>query len=72
MSPSQTEILSKVPAATAAFWLVKILATTVGEVGGNLLSMDWNLGYLEATVEYGLRHPELGSDFRAFLGRLER
>jgi len=53
MSPSQTEILSKVPAATAAFWLVKILATTVGEVGGNLLSMDWNLGYLEATAILG-------------------
>ena len=28
------------------------------------------LGYLEATVHYGLRHPELGDDFRAYLGTL--
>lgn len=40
----------KVPAATAAFWLVKILATTVGEIGGNLVSMDMGLGYLQATA----------------------
>lgn len=47
---SRTEqLLSKVPAATAAFWIVKILATTLGEVGGNLLSMDGGLGYLAAT-----------------------
>ena len=44
------EILSKVPAATAGFWIVKILATTLGEVGGNLASMNMGLGYLAATV----------------------
>lgn len=44
------QILSKVPAATAAFWVVKILATTLGEVGGNLVSMNLGLGYLAATV----------------------
>lgn len=49
----------KVPAATAAFWLAKILATTVGEVGGNLASMNMGLGYLQAT---GL----LGGLFAAF------
>lgn len=53
MTDSYSSTLSKVPAATAAFWLVKVLATTVGEVGGNLLSMDWNMGYLEATVILG-------------------
>lgn len=53
MTTSDTSATSKVPAATAAFWLVKILATTVGEVGGNLMSMDWNLGYLEATAILG-------------------
>ncbi|WP_370191517.1 hypothetical protein [Qipengyuania sp.] len=53
MKNHQHPQVSKVPAATAAFWLVKILATTVGEVGGNLLSMDWNLGYLEATAILG-------------------
>ena len=45
--------ISKVPAATAAFWAVKILATTLGEVGGNLVSMDFKLGYLEATAILG-------------------
>lgn len=44
------DMFSKVPAATAAFWLVKILATTVGEVGGNLMSQDLGLGYFGATV----------------------
>lgn len=47
-------LLVKVPAATAAFWIVKILATTLGEVAGNLLSMDMKLGYAEATVLLGL------------------
>jgi uncharacterized membrane-anchored protein len=45
-----SEILSKVPAATAGFWIVKILATTLGEVGGNLVSMNMGLGYLTATL----------------------
>lgn len=42
--------LSKVPAATLGFWVLKLIATTVGEIGGNLLSMNLGLGYLEATV----------------------
>jgi uncharacterized membrane-anchored protein len=42
--------LSKVPAATLAFWVLKLIATTVGEIGGNLLSMDLGLGYLAATI----------------------
>jgi uncharacterized membrane-anchored protein len=37
---------SKVPPVTAAFWIVKILATTVGETGGDGLSMTLKLGYL--------------------------
>lgn len=41
---------SKVPEATALFWVIKILATTLGEVGGNLFSMDLGVGYLEATA----------------------
>lgn len=41
---------SKVPAATAGFWVIKILATTLGEVGGNEVSMNLGLGYLAATV----------------------
>ncbi|MFP6829862.1 MAG: UTP--glucose-1-phosphate uridylyltransferase, partial [Gammaproteobacteria bacterium] len=29
------------------------------------------LGFLKATVEYGLRHPDLGDDFRTYLEKLE-
>lgn len=42
--------LSKVPRADAGFWVVKILATTLGEVGGNLISQNMGLGYLTATL----------------------
>ena len=44
--------LSKVPQATAVFWLVKILATTVGETGGDALSMTLRLGYAVATFVF--------------------
>lgn len=44
--------LSKVPQATAVFWLVKILATTVGETGGDALSMTMQLGYAVATLVF--------------------
>ena len=33
--------LSKVPAVTAGFWLIKILATTLGETGGDTVTMTW-------------------------------
>jgi uncharacterized membrane-anchored protein len=42
--------LSKVPAITLGFWIIKILATTLGETGGDAVSMSW-LG--EATPEAG-------------------
>src|SRR5579872_565484 len=42
--------LSKVPQVTLAFWIVKICATTVGETGGDALSMTLNLGYAESTL----------------------
>ncbi|MFL5485000.1 MAG: hypothetical protein ACJ793_05140 [Gemmatimonadaceae bacterium] len=44
------DILSKVPRVTAAFWAVKILATTLGETGGDALSMTLNLGYAVSTL----------------------
>ncbi len=44
------EILSKVPAATLTFWIIKILATTVGETGGDALSMTLNLGYAVSSL----------------------
>lgn len=40
----------KVPAVTLSFWLIKILATTLGETGGDTVSMTMNLGYLVATA----------------------
>ena len=40
---------SKVPAVTLVFWLMKIIATTLGETGGDSLSMSANLGYLVST-----------------------
>ena len=44
------EVLSKAPQATLMFWLVKICATTVGETGGDAVSMSLKLGYLVATL----------------------
>jgi uncharacterized membrane-anchored protein len=38
--------LSKVPAVTLGFWVIKILATTLGETGGDTVSMTMDLGYL--------------------------
>src|SRR6202795_3344567 len=36
---------SKVPEVTLVFWIVKVLATTLGETGGDAVSMSMNLGY---------------------------
>jgi uncharacterized membrane-anchored protein len=36
---------SKVPEVTLIFWIIKILATTLGETGGDAVSMSMNLGY---------------------------
>ena len=44
------KVLSKVPAVTLTFWIIKILATTLGETGGDTVSMTMNLGYLAATA----------------------
>lgn len=41
---------SKVPAVTLTFWIIKIAATTLGETGGDTLSMTMNLGYLVSTA----------------------
>ena len=41
---------SKVPEVTLLFWIIKIAATTLGETGGDSVSMSMNLGYLVATA----------------------
>jgi len=43
------EGLSKVPEVTLIFWIIKIAATTLGETGGDTVSMSMNLGYLVGT-----------------------
>jgi uncharacterized membrane-anchored protein len=43
-------MMNKVPAVTLAFWLIKIAATTLGETGGDALSMTMNLGYAVSTL----------------------
>lgn len=42
--------LSKVPELTLMFWIIKIFATTLGETGGDTVSMSMNLGYLVGTA----------------------
>jgi uncharacterized membrane-anchored protein len=57
------EILSKVPAVTLGFWIIKVLATTLGETGGDTITMSWlgettdqpvPNGYLIGTAIFGL------------------
>jgi uncharacterized membrane-anchored protein len=47
---SRHDALTKVPAVTLGFWVIKVLATTLGETGGDSVSMSW-LG--ETTPEAG-------------------
>ena len=44
------DTLVKVPQLTIGFWIIKILATTLGETGGDAVSMSMNLGYLVGTA----------------------
>src|SRR5882724_3420770 len=43
-----SELVAKVPQVTFVFWIIKILATTLGETGGDAVTMSW-LG--ETTAE---------------------
>src|SRR5438270_2833888 len=56
------DTLSKVPAVTLGFWIIKILATTLGETGGDTVTMTWlgettphpkPNGYLIGTAIFG-------------------
>lgn len=49
-----SQTLSKVPALTLLFWIMKIVATTLGETGGDAVSMSMNLGYLVGTVIFAV------------------
>jgi uncharacterized membrane-anchored protein len=66
MNDRVPDAVSKVPAVTLAFWVIKILATTLGETGGDAVSMSWLgettssagsngvNGYLVGTAIFGL------------------
>src|ERR1700710_151553 len=41
---------SKVPEVTLGFWVIKIAATTLGETGGDSVTMTFNWGYLAGTA----------------------
>jgi uncharacterized membrane-anchored protein len=45
---------SKVPEVTLVFWIIKIAATTLGETGGDAVSMSMHLGYLVGTAIFAL------------------
>jgi len=57
-----TDAVAKVPAVTLSFWIIKILATTLGETGGDSVTMSWlgettshpvPNGYLIGTAIFG-------------------
>jgi len=50
MTDSRREAFSKVPEVTLLFWVIKIAATTLGETGGDAVSMSMALGYLVGTL----------------------
>jgi uncharacterized membrane-anchored protein len=50
MSDTRDLVLSKVPEVTLTFWVIKIAATTLGETGGDSVTMTLNWGYLTGTV----------------------
>ena len=54
MNAAQQAALSKVPEITLGFWIIKILATTLGETGGDALSMTLDLGYLASTAIFAV------------------
>jgi len=49
MNTTGQDALCKVPQVTLGFWVIKILATTLGETGGDAVSMSMDLGYLVST-----------------------
>jgi uncharacterized membrane-anchored protein len=48
--PTTQAVLSKVPEVTLAFWVIKIAATTLGETGGDSVTMTLDWGYLAGTL----------------------
>jgi uncharacterized membrane-anchored protein len=53
MTDATKQAWTKVPAVTLGFWVIKILATTLGETGGDTVTMTLNWGYLAGVVLFG-------------------
>jgi uncharacterized membrane-anchored protein len=63
MDERKSDLVAKVPQVTLLFWIIKILATTLGETGGDAVTMSWlgettpgakGTGYLIGTAIFGL------------------
>lgn len=63
MTEKTSELVAKVPQVTVVFWIIKILATTLGETGGDAVTMSWlgettdegkGTGYLIGTAIFGV------------------
>src|SRR5262245_49125796 len=63
MHETKSELVAKVPQVTLLFWIIKILATTLGETGGDAVTMSWlgettpeatGTGYLIGTAIFGV------------------
>lgn len=50
MTRALENVAAKVPEVTLTFWIIKIAATTLGETGGDTVTMTMNLGYLTGTA----------------------
>ena len=50
MNDNFKQAVAKVPEVTLVFWLIKIAATTLGETGGDAVTMSLDLGYLVGTA----------------------
>ena len=63
MDERKSDLIAKVPQVTLLFWIIKILATTLGETGGDAVTMSWlgettseaiGTGYLIGTAIFGV------------------
>jgi uncharacterized membrane-anchored protein len=63
MGNRKSDLVAKVPQVTLLFWIIKILATTIGEIGGDAVTMSWlgettpgakGTGYLIGTAIFGV------------------
>ncbi len=54
MTDVSRQALTKVPAVTLGFWIIKVFATTLGETGGDTVTMTLNWGYAAGVALFGV------------------